>query len=95
MKKILSMVLVAAMLLSVVFVIAAVPAAAVDGNWNTYGLASESGDDYAGEKKSVPGYTYTADGIKDCSRCLRPHRRENYDDMCRAMAKVMELAKKP
>lgn len=63
MKKILSMVLVAAMLLSVVFVIAAVPAAAVDGNWNTYGLASESGDDYAGEKKSVPGYNYTADGF--------------------------------
>ena len=58
MKKILSMVLVATMLLSVLFVLAAVPAAAVDGNWNTYGLASESGEDYAGEKKSVPGYEY-------------------------------------
>ena len=63
MKKILSMVLVAAMLLSVVFVVAAVPAAAVDGNWNTYGLASESGEGYTGEKKSVPGYQYTTDGF--------------------------------
>lgn len=24
-------------------------------------------------------YTYTEDGYKDCSRCLLPHRRENYE----------------
>lgn len=24
-------------------------------------------------------FTYLASGIKDCSRCLFPHRRENYD----------------
>ena len=27
-----------------------------------------------------PGnFCYTVDGIKDCSNCLLPHRRENYD----------------
>lgn len=24
-------------------------------------------------------YEYTAGGIKDCSRCTLPHRKENYD----------------
>lgn len=24
-------------------------------------------------------FTYTEDGIKDCSGCLYPHRKENYD----------------
>lgn len=24
-------------------------------------------------------FTYTKDGIKDCSSCLIPHRKENYD----------------
>lgn len=24
-------------------------------------------------------FTYTQDGIKDCSSCLYPHRKENYD----------------
>ena len=39
-------------------------------------------------------FTYTESGIKDCSACLRPHRRENYEDICRNMDKVLELAKK-
>lgn len=39
-------------------------------------------------------FTYTPDGIKDCSRCLRPHRRENYQAICNRMQDVLELAKK-
>ena len=40
-------------------------------------------------------FTYTDGGIKDCSHCLRPHKKENYDDICAGLAKVMEMAKKP
>ena len=39
-------------------------------------------------------FTYTQDGIKDCSGCLRPHRRENYESICQKMGEVLELAKK-
>lgn len=40
-------------------------------------------------------YKYTENGIKDCSDCLRPHRRENYASICEKMGEVLELAKKP
>ena len=39
-------------------------------------------------------FTYTPDGIKDCSGCLRPHKRENYDTITREMGKVIQLVKK-
>ena len=39
-------------------------------------------------------FTYTADGIKDCSRCLYPHRKENYLAVCEKLALVLELVKK-
>lgn len=39
-------------------------------------------------------YSYTKDGIKDCSNCLIPHRRENYSRIMENMGLVMELAKK-
>ena len=39
-------------------------------------------------------FTYTSDGIKDCSGCLRPHRRENYGDICEKLKLIMEMAKK-
>lgn len=39
-------------------------------------------------------FTYTADGIKDCSGCLIPHRRENYPKVMEKLSDVMELAKK-
>ena len=38
--------------------------------------------------------SYTPAGIKDCSNCLRPHRRENYASICGQMEAVIELAKK-
>ena len=39
-------------------------------------------------------FTYTEQGIKDCSHCLRPHRRENYDRILEKMDRIMEMAKK-
>lgn len=40
-------------------------------------------------------FRYTASGVKDCQNCLRPHHRENYETICRQMAQVLELVKKP
>lgn len=40
-------------------------------------------------------FAYLDNGIKDCSGCLKPHRRENYDKIMEKMAQVMELAKRP
>ena len=39
-------------------------------------------------------FTYTENGIKDCSGCLRPHKRENYGDISRETAKIIDLVKK-
>ncbi len=39
-------------------------------------------------------FQYTEQGIKDCSNCLIPHRRENYSLICEKMEEVMELAKR-
>ena len=39
-------------------------------------------------------YRYTKDGVKDCSGCLRPHRRENYQTISARMKDVLELVKK-
>lgn len=40
------------------------------------------------------GFRYTEEGIKDCSDCLRPHRRDNYDEIVEKLGLVLELAKK-
>ena len=40
-------------------------------------------------------FTYTENGVKDCTNCLKPHRRENYEKIMDKMALVIELAKKP
>lgn len=40
-------------------------------------------------------FTYTKEGIKDCSSCLRPHRKANYESITQDLRKVIELAKKP
>lgn len=39
-------------------------------------------------------FTYTDNGIKDCSACLKPHRRENYEKIMEKMPQIMELGKK-
>ena len=38
--------------------------------------------------------TFTNEGIKDCSNCLRPHIRENYNQILRQMDAVLMLAKR-
>ena len=50
---------------------------------------------YALGDKCGGNFTYTENGIKDCSGCLIPHRRENYDKIMEKMGAVIELAKKP
>ena len=39
-------------------------------------------------------FRYTESGIKDCSACLRPHRRENYSAICGKMREVLELVRR-
>ncbi len=49
---------------------------------------------YALGDKCGGNFTYTEQGIKDCSACLKPHRRENYLKIMEKMTDVLELAKK-
>lgn len=49
---------------------------------------------YALGDKCGGSFAYTEGGIKDCSNCLRPHRRENYEKIMEKMGLVLELAKK-
>ena len=49
---------------------------------------------YALGDKCGGNFTYLENGIKDCSDCLVPHRRENYDRIMEKMSAVMELAKR-
>lgn len=39
-------------------------------------------------------FTYTENGIKDCTNCVKPHRRENYDKIMDKMGDVIDLARK-
>ena len=39
-------------------------------------------------------FTYTKEGIKDCSKCLMPHRKENYERIMEKMSAVIDLAKR-
>lgn len=49
---------------------------------------------YALGDKCGGNYKYLENGVKDCSGCLIPHRRENYDRVMEKMGLVLELAKK-
>ena len=40
-------------------------------------------------------FRYTENGVKDCSNCLYPHRRQNYNGVMDKMVLVLEMAKKP
>ena len=64
MKKFLSFILAAAMLLSVMIIVS-VPAAAVDGEWTTYTRPSDYGTNEDGTPKTpvVAGYKYTEEGF--------------------------------
>lgn len=50
---------------------------------------------YALGDKCGGNFRYTEGGIKDCSNCLVPHRRGNYDHMMEKMGDVIALTKKP
>ena len=39
-------------------------------------------------------FTYTESGIKDCSRCMLPHKRENYGVVLARFQEVAKLAAK-
>ena len=39
-------------------------------------------------------FSYTEEGIKDCSACLVPHRKENYDRILEQFPELAELARK-
>jgi hypothetical protein len=64
MKKILSMLLVAAMLISALCALAVVPASAAEGMWDTFGSAADYDPLNADSRISVPGYEYTEEGLK-------------------------------
>ncbi len=49
---------------------------------------------YALGDKCGGSFTYTENGIKDCSACIKPHRRENYEKIMEKMTDVLELAKR-
>lgn len=49
---------------------------------------------YALGKNCGGNYRYTADGIKDCSNCLVPHKRENYTYVCTKLREIMEMVKR-
>lgn len=50
---------------------------------------------YALGDKCGGKFVYLESGIKDCSNCLRPHRRENSSDIQKQVAQVIEMVKKP
>ena len=50
---------------------------------------------YALGDKCGGNFTYTGDGIKDCSSCLVPHKRGNYDYMMEKMGEIIKQTKKP
>ena len=63
MKKVLSTVLAATMLLALCVALV-VPASAVDGNWIVYSKADYYEPDFEGDIMSIPGYEYNAEGLR-------------------------------
>ena len=49
---------------------------------------------YALGDKCGGNFTYLQNGIKDCSGCPVPHRKENYDRIMEKMSPVLDLAKR-
>ena len=50
---------------------------------------------YALGERCGGNFTWTQQGIKDCSGCMRPHLQKNYDSIVDQMTQVIELVKKP
>ena len=49
---------------------------------------------YALGDKCGGSFRYNDRGIKDCSGCLKPHRRENFQTICTQMREILELVRK-
>lgn len=48
---------------------------------------------YALGKKCGGAFRYNAKGLKDCSKCSFPHRRENYGKVTARFAEIMDIVK--
>ena len=49
---------------------------------------------YALGERCGGNFTYSPQGVKDCSNCLVPHRVENYDKICARFAEIAALCRK-
>lgn len=49
---------------------------------------------YALGERCGGDFVYLESGIKDCTHCMFPHKRENYDAINARYREIMELAKK-
>ena len=49
---------------------------------------------YALGDKCGGNFTYTGDGIKDCSSCLVPHKRGNYEQIEKRYHEIVERTKR-
>lgn len=49
---------------------------------------------YALGKKCGGNFKYSESGYKDCSNCLVPHRRENYDRIVGRFSEIAEMVRR-
>lgn len=49
---------------------------------------------YALGDKCGGNFTYTKDGIKDCSNCILPHKPENYDYIISKFKEIVKITNK-
>ena len=49
---------------------------------------------YALKDKCGGNFRYTDNGIKDCSNCFLPHRRDNYDYIIRKFQDIINITNK-
>jgi Zn-finger protein len=49
---------------------------------------------YALGERCGGNFRYTPKGIKDCTNCIKPHQRENYDQIIEKLKLVVEMTRK-
>ena len=49
---------------------------------------------YALGKNCGGNFKYTGKGIKDCSNCMLPHNKKNFDYIMKKFSEISELARK-
>lgn len=49
---------------------------------------------YALKEDCGGDFTYTQQGIKNCSACIKPHTLEGYDHIYKHIQKIIEISKK-